>query len=136
MRINLRTAICSTFVKIFNTMNPQDLMRFRNRVLEICGNDETKRDALVADVLSNINPSYMVTNNVILEGHISEDMITAAGGTYGQHVFVHYWRRNNGGRFSLFNNTTPPTWNGGTFAHNFTMGQRLCNGFLYDINNY
>lgn len=116
--------------------NTQQLMRFRNRVLQICEDDEAKRDALVTDVLSNVSPVYMTNNDLVLEAHIEGKMLAAAGGTYGQHVFVHYWRRDNGGRFSLFNPLSPPTWTGGTFTGNFNYGSRVCNGFLYDITNY
>jgi len=117
-------------------MTQQDVMRFRNRTLDLFGGDELRRDALFDEVVSNVDMQYLFDNEIVLEAQVSEALIEAAGGTFGDSIFVYYWRRENGGRISLFDPNSPPTWDGGTFVPDFVYSGIVYNGFLFSKSNY
>ena len=114
-----------------------DAIRFSQRgLLTLFDEDESRLDAMLAEILTNVPAWWLVYMGIVLEIQTSQEVVEAAGGVYGEHAFVHYWKRDNGGRLSLFSNTNPPTWNGGTFVHNFRLGSRIYNGFLFSASNY
>lgn len=117
-------------------MTQQDVMRFRNRTLDLFGGDELRRDALFDEVVSNVDMQYLFDNEIVLEAQVSKELIEAAGGTFGDSIFVYYWRNDNGGRISLFDPNNPPTWSGGTFVTDFTYSGMVYNGFLFSKSNY
>ena len=115
----------------------QDVVRFSKRILPFLENDIDRVRNVLIDICSNINMNVSLARvqSTVFEVMSDENFIDAAGGSPTD-IFVCKFQSEGGGTIDLFNDNTPPTWNGGVYVPTFKYGGLDYNGFLFDTSNY